>query len=149
MWYAKSQARKSETPADKKLREAEGVIKWMPYLLAVVLIIFVCQCIALAKHPGMEHLLNLVAPVGLTLYLLSHWLKANTILKGTSETWHMGVFLLGAVLMASGPTLKDMWHHGQMVLFHIFGGAVLAVALFSLIITLLDVTGFWGLLARK
>ncbi len=149
MWYAKNEARKHETRDEKKLREAQGIVKWMPYLTVVVFATAVYECIILARHPGMEHLLNLVGTVGFVLYLLSHWKKADVTIKGTSETWHMGMFLLGAVLMVSGPALRDMWHHGQMFLFHIFGSAVLVVALFSLIITLLDVTGFWGLRTRK
>ncbi len=140
MWYAKSQARKNVTPAEKKLREAQGVIKWTPYLLAVVLIVVVCECIAFAKHPDMEHLLNLGIPVGLTLQSLSRWKMADVTVKGTSGTWHFGVFFMGAMLAVGGPTLRDMWHHGNMVLFHIFGGAVLAVVLFCLWLIVLDVT---------
>ncbi len=139
MWYAKRQARKSETPAEKKLREARQTLKWVPYLSAGVLILVVCQSIALAKHPGMEHLLNLVAPVGLTLYFLSHWLKANTILKGTSETWHVGVFLLGITLAGGGPVLKDIWHHGDMSTFRAVVGIGLAYALFCLWLIVLGV----------
>lgn len=139
MWYAKNEARKSETPAEKKLREARQTLKWIPYVSAVVLIVTVCECVALAEHPNMERLLNLVSPVGMTLYLLSHWKKADVVLKGTSETWHMGAFLLGVVLMVGGPTLKDIWHHGDMSTFRAVVGMGLTFALFCLWLIIVDV----------
>jgi len=143
MWYAKSEARKHEMPAEKKLRQAWGVVKWMPYLLAVAFAITLRECSSLAKHPNVEHLFGLMRPIGFTLYLLSYRQKANITLKETSDTWHMALFLLGALLMGSGASLRDIWHHKQMFLFHIFGGAVLAGVLCCLALFALDVTGFW------
>lgn len=139
MWYAKSQARKSETPAEKNLREARGTLKWVPYLSAVVVIVVVLECIALAQHPNMEHLLNLFLPVGFTLQFLSHWKKADVTIKGTSETWHVGVFLLGITLTGGGPVLKDIWHHGDMSTFRAVVGMGSIFALVCLWLIVLGV----------
>lgn len=104
---------------------------------------------ARVAQAGLEHMLNLMDNIGFAVYLLSHWLKANVTLKGTSDTWHMALLLLGAVLMVSGSPLKEMWHHKQMFLFHIFGGAVLVAALFCLALLVLDASGFWYKVCRK
>lgn len=107
-----------------------------------------CRSGKLEDNPQ-DTLLCLARCFPFVVLLFSHWLKANVTLKGTSDTWHMALLLLGAVLMVSGSPLKDMWHHKQMFLFHIFGGAVLVAALFCLALLVLDASGFWYKVCRK
>ncbi len=140
MWYAKSPARKSETPAEKKRREAGGTLKWVPYISAVVLIVVVCECIALAEHPDMEHLLNLVNSVGFVLYFLSHWKKADATLTGKHNLWPFGMQILSLLLIVSTPSLRNMWHHRETFLFYAFGGAVLVLVLFLAALIVMEVT---------
>ncbi len=123
---------KVKTKAEKKTQDALSTLRWSPYLIALVLALIVMQAIGLAKHPGLEHLIRLIGPIGIMLSCLAYRSRALLVLNGGKNTWQMSVLLIGLLLTGAGPSLGDMYHHKHMFLFLVLGLVTMTLVLFLL-----------------
>jgi len=128
VWKVWGRVSSNKTPLskeEKELKQAEFTVKLMPYLLPLVLALFAYFLVGLIKHPGLERLLGLLRPLGLSLCIISQWRISLARLRGARTSWEGGSALLSVMLVIAGTELEDMYHHPRSLVSLIFDIPVL------------------------
>lgn len=116
----------------KKIKEALFAVRVLPYVALLFVAITADQLIRSAGHWGIEIALRTLGHLGVVMYCFSHWQNARYLLRGETKTPFSACLILGILLMVSGPSMADMYHHKQMALFQTFGIATSVVSVLCL-----------------